>query len=101
MNWGWLYVLAQQKPLGDANSLGIPKTKANGATLDGIIQSVFILVGAFAVFFIVYGAFQYVISRGDESRIESAKNTIYYSVIGLVIALSAFLIVEFITDRIA
>lgn len=41
------------------------------------------------VFMILWGAFQYTTSGGDEKKTESAKKTIYYAVIGLIVALLA------------
>ncbi len=56
------------------------------------------ILGAVAVIMIIIGGIRYVISNGDSSQITSAKNTILYSVIGLIVALLAYAIVNFITD---
>jgi fumarate reductase subunit D len=45
------------------------------------------------VFMILWAAFNYVTSGGDEKKVESAKKTIYYAVIGLIVALLAVSIV--------
>lgn len=57
------------------------------------------LVGAVAVIMLIWGGLQYVISAGDQKRVESAKNTILYSIIGIVIAILAFAIVSFVTTQ--
>ena len=57
------------------------------------------IVGAIAVIMIVIGGIKYTISQGDSSAITSAKNTILYSVIGLVVAILAYAIVNFVVDR--
>ncbi len=59
------------------------------------------LVGAVAVIMLIYGGLQYVISSGDSKRVESAKNTILYSIIGIVIAILAYAIVGFVTGTLA
>lgn len=59
------------------------------------------VLGAIAVIMIIIGGIRYVISNGDSSQITSAKNTIMYSVIGLIVALLAYAIVNFITDSFA
>jgi len=46
------------------------------------------------VFMILWGAFNYTTSGGDEKKVETAKKTIYYAVIGLVVALLAMAIVN-------
>ncbi len=58
-----------------------------------------IVVGIIAVVMIIVGGFKYITSGGDSGNISSAKNTIIYAVIGLVIvALSQFL-VQFVLDK--
>lgn len=82
------------------DQVNLPSVQATGGVLDSIIGQVFIAVGAIALLFLVIGAFRYVISAGDDSQVQQAKNTIIYSVIGLVIAVSAFLIIEFVSSRV-
>jgi hypothetical protein len=60
----------------------------------------FFLVGAVAVAAIIYGGLQYALSGGDQNRLESAKNTILYAVIGLVTAILSYAIVAFIIGAI-
>jgi hypothetical protein len=48
------------------------------------------------VFMILWGAFNYTTSAGDEKKVETAKKTIYYAVIGLIIALLAVGIVSLV-----
>jgi type IV secretory pathway VirB2 component (pilin) len=50
-----------------------------------------------AVIFLIIGGLRYVISAGNADSVETAKNTVLYSVIGLVIILLAFVIVNIIT----
>ncbi len=53
--------------------------------------------GAVAFIFLVVGGLQYMVSGGDEKAISSAKATITYAVLGLVVILSAILIITFVT----
>jgi hypothetical protein len=64
-----------------------------------IINTMIFLVGTIAVVMIVIGGVKYVVSNGEASQLQSAKNTVLYSVIGLVIAISAFAIVNFVLDK--
>lgn len=48
-----------------------------------------------AVGFLVYSGIQYIMSNGDESKVEKATKGIIYSVIGLVICFISVLIVNF------
>lgn len=59
------------------------------------------IIGAVAVIMVIIGGFQYVTSQGDSSKTTTAKNTILYAVIGLIVALLAYAIVQFVVDRFA
>lgn len=70
---------------------------------DGILRKatslVLILVGIASVIMIIIGGFKYVISNGDSNAINSAKNTILYAVIGLIVALLAQAILVFVIGK--
>ncbi len=57
------------------------------------------LIGAVSVIMIVIGGIRYTVSGGEASAIEGAKNTILYSVVGLVVALLGFAIVNFVVTN--
>lgn len=54
------------------------------------------LLGAIAVIMIIIGGIRYATSNGDSSSIKSAKDTILYAVIGLIVAILAYAIVNFV-----
>ena len=54
------------------------------------------IVGAIAVIMIVIGGIRYTVSGGDSSAVKGAKDTILYAVIGVVVALLAYAIVNFV-----
>lgn len=64
-----------------------------------IINTLLFVVGSLAVIFIIVGGIQYVISSGDPKRIDTAKNTITYAVVGLVVSILAFAIVSFVKGQ--
>ena len=53
-------------------------------------------VGVVAVIVLIIGGIRYLISGGDAKKVTDAKNTILYAIIGLVIALLSFAIVNFV-----
>ena len=65
-------------------------------TLQTILNVVLGVIGFVAVVMIIVGGLQYTTSSGDTGKVTKAKNTIMYGVIGLVIALLAFAIVNFV-----
>lgn len=56
------------------------------------------LAGYAAVGFVIWGGIKYMLAAGDSNKIVSAKKTITNALIGLLIALSAVAIVNFITS---
>lgn len=64
-----------------------------------IAQTVILITAALSVVMVVVGGFRYVISNGDQNGVQSAKNTILYAIVGLVIAATAQIIVSFVLSR--
>ena len=60
-----------------------------------LIQFLLQIAGLIAVLFVVYGGFQYVKGGVSEDK-DSGKKTLTHALIGLVVALSAWMIVNFI-----
>ena len=63
----------------------------------GIFQTV---VGAVAVIMIVIGGVRYTVSNGDSNAVTGAKNTIMYAIVGLVVAIIAYALVNFVVVNI-
>jgi hypothetical protein len=62
-------------------------------------QFIIYATGAISVIMVIIGGFKYTLSAGDSNATSSAKNTIMYSIIGLVVAILAQVIVSFILSR--
>ena len=69
-------------------------------TVKNVLSTMFMIIGVIAVVMIVIGGIKYMTSMGDPGKVQSAKNTILYSVIGLIVAISAFAIVNFVLGAI-
>lgn len=67
-----------------------------GTFINNIINMLLFIIGAVAVIMIIIGGIRYVTSNGDSAQTTSAKNTVLYAVVGLVVALMAFAIVNFV-----
>jgi len=65
-----------------------------------IINSVIGVLGLAAVVVVILGGIQYMTSTGDAGKVKKAKDTILYGIIGLVICVLAFAIVNFIIANI-
>lgn len=57
------------------------------------------IVGAIAVIMLIVGGIRYVLSQGDQGAVTAAKNTILYSIIGIVVAALAYGAVAFIAAQ--
>ncbi len=64
-----------------------------------IINVMLFIAAALAVIMIIYGGIRYITAHGDEKQVKVAKDTIVYSVTGLIIAILAYALVTFIFDR--
>ena len=64
-----------------------------------IINVVIGVIGFVAVAFIIFGGFQYTTSAGDPGKVKKAKDTILYGIIGLVVAMLAYAIVNFVLSN--
>ena len=75
-------------------------SSSDGRTVIGTIQQLtdvlVFLVGAIAVIMLIIGGLRYVMSAGDQAGTTGAKNTILYSIIGIVVAFTAYAIVHFV-----
>lgn len=58
-----------------------------------------IIVGVVAIIMIIWGGFRYITSGGDSGRVGSAKNTLIYAIIGLIIVALAQFIVNFVLTK--
>lgn len=64
--------------------------------IENILNTLIIVAGVVSVLVIVIGGIRYALAQGDEKNVKSAKDTILFAIIGLVISLLAFSIVNFV-----
>lgn len=61
-----------------------------------LVNTLLYITGALAVIMLIIGAIRYSASAGNSSQTTAAKNTILYSIVGLVVAVFAYAIVNFV-----
>ncbi|MEO7904848.1 MAG: hypothetical protein ABIR91_03585 [Candidatus Saccharimonadales bacterium] len=59
------------------------------------------IIGAISVIMLIIGGIRYVVSAGDSSAVTGAKNTILYAIVGIVVALLAYALVNFVLTSFA
>ena len=74
-------------------------TKVNDL-ITTIVNIFSIIVGLISVIMIIYGGFRYVTSGGDSGNIQTAKNTIIYALVGIVIVAMAQAIIYFVLNEV-
>ena len=80
---------------------GTVSSASSGADLPSIastvVNTMLFIVGILAVVMIIFSGIRYITAHGDKGQVESAKNTLIYSIVGLVIAIVAYAIVSWVT----
>lgn len=64
--------------------------------IGNVLPVVLRLIGIGTFFMIIWGGFKYLTSGGDPKATEAAQNTITYGIIGLVVAIAAWIILNLI-----
>jgi hypothetical protein len=59
------------------------------------------LVGAIAVIYLIVGGLRYVVSGGDSKAVTAAKDTILYAIVGIVVAVISYAVVNFVITALA
>lgn len=85
----------------DCGSGGSGSASRISSVIRLIVNVLTAIVGIAAVIMIILGGFKYITSNGDASKITSAKNTIIYAIVGLVIVAVAQVIVRFVIGKVA
>ena len=90
--------------IGDAGATTCKDVgEGTGANVDRLITQIInvfsIVVGIVAVIMIIVGGLKYITSGGDSGKVTSAKNSIIYAIIGLVIVALAQVIVRFVLSK--
>ena len=81
-------------------------SEMKGKSIDGdkgliktVVNVLLWAVGALSVIMIIFSGFRYITSAGDTSKTKSAQSTLIYSVVGLIVAIMAWAIVNMVINR--
>lgn len=66
-----------------------------------IVNILLFIIGALSVIMLIIGGIRYTVSGGNASAVTAAKNTIIYAIVGIIVAVLAFAIINFILGTIA
>lgn len=82
---------------GDCLVSGIPTLSCIPPLIVGIIYWLVTIVGIFALFLVIYSGIKFINSGGDPKSVDSAKKTLTYAIIGLLVVLFSFAIINIIS----
>jgi hypothetical protein len=76
----------------------LPRVGVNGdgSIIQTILTFFWVLLGAISLIVITISGLKFVLSRGEPQAVAKAKNSIIYAAVGLIVALSAGVIVSFV-----
>jgi len=74
----------------------VPKVALGQTQLESAVNGALMIAGVLAVLFIIIAGFRYVTSQGNSDAVRAAREMIIYSVVGLVIVMMAFTIVQIV-----
>ncbi len=81
-------------------------SEMKGKSIDGdkgliktVVNVLLWVVGILSVIMIIFSGFRYITSSGDASKTKSAQSTLIYSVVGLIVAIMAWAIVNMVINR--
>ena len=86
-----------QDGVNAARGTDVPSTLlGDGGVLSTIINTMLFIIGFLSVVMLIFGGLRYIISGGNAAAVTAAKNTILYAIVGLIIAIFAYAIVNFV-----
>lgn len=65
-------------------------------TVKNVINVILGILGIVAVIVVILGGFTFITSQGDAGKVMKGRNTILWGVVGFIVALASFLIVNFV-----
>lgn len=77
---------------------GVPTLSCLWVVLQNIINVFTTLAGIIALILIIYSGIKFIRSGGDKERIESARKTLTFAIIGLIFIMFAFFIIIIISN---
>jgi len=80
----------------DSNNNTPASLFGNGGIFQTVVNIFLFVIGAIAVIMLIYGGIRYTISGGDAKNVTAAKDTILYAIVGIVVAVLAYAIVNFV-----
>lgn len=88
--------------LGNVQSDDMPESiDGDGGVFQTVVNVLLFIVGAISVIMLIFGGIRYTTSGGDQGSVTSAKNTVLYAIIGIIVSILAYAIVNFVVTALS
>ena len=67
-----------------------------GGVFNTVTSVLLFVIGAISVIMIIIGGLRYIVSGGNSATVTAAKNTILYAIVGLIVALLSYALINFV-----
>ena len=74
----------------------VPSFGCLAGIVSNIVGKAFLFLGLVTIVFLFVGAIQFIISRGDPKGIEKAQKTMTYAIIGAIVVMGSFILIEIV-----
>jgi len=92
--------LGQQSQDITCANINLANRSGVAAVVAKLIDWALYISGAIAVIYVIYGGYRYLMSGGNEETATKARQTVYNALIGLIIIILAYVIVNAVTNLI-
>jgi len=98
MVFGTLAPMMVQAQYSLPGNFGLSNQVGAVATISAVVAFLASILAVVAILMIVISGILYMVSAGDTGRIETAKSILTYAIIGLIVALLAWVIVSVVSN---
>lgn len=96
----FVFAVSTGNIFAESVDLSTPSQYAGGKAVDanslvGFIINLFVVIGIIlSLIFLLYGGVRWVVSGGDKAKVDSARSTIVAAIVGLIIVILAWIIIN-------
>lgn len=83
---------------GNTIAYGVPTISCVPVVVLLVIRAALMFLGTVAVIMFIYAGYKFVMSHGDPKQAETARKTITYAIVGLLIVIFSFFIISLISS---
>lgn len=82
------------KAPGNIPTGGLQEGDKGSLAIQNSITILLITITILSLFFLIFGGIKWIMSQGEKTKIDSARKTITYAIIGLILAFLSFFIIR-------